>query len=704
MEHQRRVERFLAIAALALISALPTFSVYASPPETKSEPVVDTLHGVAITDPYRWLEDQQSPATRDWLTREMAYTESFYPKFKSVDAIKARFNELARIDRVSSPFRAGKRYFYTRRNADQELWTTWCREGKDGPEKLLLDPHTLSKDLRTNAEMMDVSDDGSLMAYVIRQGGQDETEIHFRNIDSGEDLTDVFPANVYFGMSITLNNKGCFYAKRLPDGTSRVYYHEFGAPFDGDRYIFGEGYPAEEIIGASLSEDRKTLVIMVNYGSGATKTELFIKDVMKDGPVTPIATGMDAVFSGTVIGDKIYIQTNQDAPNWKLLVADATDPARAKWRVVVPEGTFPIEGISYVGGKIFVNYLENVANHVKIFGPEGEAQGELQLPGLGSGGSLSGRWDDKEGYYSFTTLNVPASIFQYDVTTGKSEVWFKPAIPFDGDKFEVKQEWYTSKDGTRIPMFLAYRKGMALDGNNPVFLTAYGGFGVSSGAYYASTYAIWMEAGGIVAEPAIRGGGEFGEKWHKDGMLDKKQNVFDDFYAAAEWLIANKYTSPAHLAIEGGSNGGLLVGAALTQRPDLFKAIVCWNPLLDMLRYHRLLMGPYWISEYGSADSANQFPYLRAYSPYQNVKAGMQYPAVMFISGDGDTRVDPMHARKMTALMQATVGDASPVLLYYDMKSGHAGQNPLSKTIDDAAIQLGFLMWQLGMEYPKTGE
>jgi prolyl oligopeptidase len=703
MEHHKRARGFISITAFCALTALPTLTTYAAVPDTKSEPVIDTLHGVAITDPYRWLEDQQSPATRDWLTREVAYTESFYPKFTSMDAIKARFDKLARIDRVNAPFRAGKRYFYTRRNANQELWTTWCREGKDGKEKLLLDPHTLSKDLRTNAELADVSDDGTLMAYSIRQGGQDETEIHFRNIDTGDELKDVFAPNVYFGMSIALDNKGCYYSKRLADGTSQVFYHQFGTPFDGDRYIFGKGYKPEEIVEAGLSEDRHTLVLRVDYGSGATKTELFVKDVTKDGPVVPVATGIDAVFTGTVLGDKIYIQTNQDAPNWKLLVADIANPAPDKWRVVVPETTEPIEGVSFVGGKIFVNYLKDVVNQVKIFGPAGEPQGELALPGLGSGGSLGGRWDDTEGYYSFTTLNLPSSIYKYDVKTGKSDVWFKPAIPFDGDKFEVKQVWYPSKDGTKIPMFLAYRKGLALDGNNPTFLTGYGGFGISSSAYYASTYAIWMEAGGIIAEPALRGGGEFGEKWHEDGMLDKKQNVFDDFYAAAEWLIANKYTSPSRLAIEGGSNGGLLVGAALTQRPDLFKAIVCWNPLLDMLRYHRLMMGPYWISEYGSADSANQFPYLRAYSPYQNVKPRVKYPAVMFISGDGDTRVDPMHARKMTALMQATVGGAVPILLYYDMKSGHAGQDPLSKTITDTSVQLGFLMWQLGMEYPKAG-
>ncbi|MBI5867621.1 MAG: S9 family peptidase [candidate division Zixibacteria bacterium] len=688
------------VLTLLSLSLLLAQAAFAAPPETKMELVTDTLHGVAIPDSYRWLEDQKSPATRDWLTREMAYTESFYPKFTALDGIKNRLTKLLRIDRVSAPFRCGQRYFFTRRNSDQELWTTWCREGKDGKEQLLLDPHTMSKDFRTSADMMEVSDDGKIMAYTIRQGGQDETAVHFRNIDTGADLPDVFPPNVYFGMSITKDGKGCYYVKRIEGGASRAYYHEFGQPLETDKYIFGEGYGPEQIVGAGLSEDRRTLMIQVSYGAGGSKSELFIKDATKDGPIVTVVKGVDAIFSGTPIGDKLYIQTNLNAPNWKVMVTDLAKPTQENWRDVVPEAASPIEGLTFVGGKIFVNYLEDVVNKVKIFGPNGEPQGELALPGLGSGGTLSGRWDDQEGYYSFTTFNLPGSIYKYDIASGKSEVWFKPDVPFQGDNFEVKQVWYNSKDGTKVPMFLAYRKGLVLDGNNPTYLTGYGGFNVSSGAYFSSVYAIWMEAGGVVASPALRGGGEFGEKWHKDGMLDKKQNVFDDFIGAAEWLIANKYTNPKRLAIMGGSNGGLLVGAMLTQRPDLFKAIVCWNPLLDMLRYHRLLMGPYWISEYGSADSASQFSYLRAYSPYQNVKKGVKYPSVMFISGDGDTRVDPMHARKMTALMQATVTDDTPILLYYDMKSGHVGTNPLGKTITDNSIQLAYVMWQLGVEYP----
>jgi len=699
----RRATIHRLLTSVILSSFLTVSAALAAPPPTKTEPVIDTLHGVVISDPYRWLEDQNNPETRAWLERQAAYTESFFPKFAAREAVTKRYTELVRIDRMSAPFRHGKRYFYTRRNADQELWTTWCREGKDGPERLLLDPHLLSKDFRTNALLSDVSEDGTLMAYAIRQGGQDEEEIHFRNVDNDLDLADVFPANVYFGLSISLDNKGCYYVKRIEGGASRAFYHQFGTPMGGDRFIFGEGYGAEEIVGAALSEDRRTLQLGVYYGAGGSKCELYVKDVMTDGPIVPVARGIDALFYGTVVGDKIYIQTNHNAPNWKVMRTELANPAMENWREVVPEATMPIDGLSFVGGKVFVVYLENVTNRVKIYGPAGEALGDLALPGIGSGGFVNGRWDGDEGYYSFTTFNVPGSIYRYDLATGRSEVWFRPDVPFQGDGFEVKQVWYDSKDGTRIPMFLAHRKGIALDGNNPVFLTGYGGFNASSGAYFSPVYAVWMEAGGVVAAPALRGGGEFGEKWHEAGMLDRKQNVFDDFITAAEWLIANKYTSPARLAISGGSNGGLLVGAVANQRPELFKAVVCWHPLLDMLRYHRLLMGPYWISEYGSADSAKQFPYLYAYSPYHNVKGGAKYPAVLFFSGDGDTRVDPMHARKMTALLQATVGEASPILLYYDMKSGHVGTNPVSKTIADNSVELGFLMWQLGMDYPKSG-
>ncbi|MEW5874460.1 MAG: prolyl oligopeptidase family serine peptidase [Candidatus Zixiibacteriota bacterium] len=680
---------------------VPITFTSAAPPPTDAVPVVDTLHGVVMTDPYRWLEDQNSPATRDWLNAQIAYTESFYPQFTARQATAARLTELLRVNRISTPFRAGSRYFYSRRNADQELWTVWCREGLSGSEKLLLDPHLMSEDLRTNASIVDVSNDGTLMAYDVRQGGQDETEIHFKNVDTGEDLSDVFPANVYFGMSITGDNKGCYYVKRIEDGQSRVYFHVFGMPSEQDKLVFGEGYGPEEIISATLSEDRKTLLMTVHFGAGGSRSEFFIKDVVSDGPVIPIVTGIDALFYGTVIGGRVYVQTNHNAPNWKVVAIDPAQTEPAHWREVIPEASAPIEALGYVGNRIFVTYLENVANKVKIFDPDGQPLGDLPLPGIGSGGFVSGLWDDEVAFYSFTTFNNPGSIYKYDLATGTSEVWFTPDLPFKGSDFEVQQVWYPSKDGTRIPMFLAHLKGLKMDGNNPVFLTGYGGFNASSGAYFSSQYAIWMEAGGVVASPALRGGGEFGEKWHEAGMLGNKQNVFDDFIAAAEWLIANKYTNPSRLAISGGSNGGLLVGAALAQRPELFKAVVCWHPLLDMLRYHKLLMGPYWISEYGSADSASQFPYLHAYSPYHNIRPGVSYPSVMFITGDGDTRVDPMHARKMAALLQSVAGEKSPVLLYYDLKSGHAGTNPVSKSIEDLSVELGFLIWQLDMEYPR---
>jgi prolyl oligopeptidase len=388
--------------------------------------------------------------------------------------------------------------------------------------------------------------------------------------------------------------------------------------------------------------------------------------------------------------------TNWKAPMWRVFAVDLKNPARDRWREIIPETDARLEGIVLAGGKLFADYTRSAVAQLKIFEPSGKPAGEIKLPGLGTVSGFTGRWGSREVFFSFESFAAPFAVYRFDVEKGSREVWARSHVPFDGSAFEVKQVWYESKDKTRIPMFLFHKKGIKLDGSHRTLLTGYGGFDVSETPSFSAEAAVWVERGGIYAQANMRGGGEFGEAWHHAGMLGNKQNVFDDFIAAGEWLVANGYTKPARLAIIGTSNGGLLMGAALTQRPDLFGAVVCRYPLLDMLRFQKFLVAQWWVPEYGSSDDAGQFPYLYAYSPYHHVVPGTKYPAVLFVTGDGDTRVAPLHARKMAARLQAATSSGRPVLLLYDTKSGHSGGRPVGKLIEEQTNELSFLYWQLG--------
>jgi len=408
---------------------------------------------------------------------------------------------------------------------------------------------------------------------------------------------------------------------------------------------------------------------------------------------------LNSLFYPALGEGRIFIQTNWKAPQWHVFSADLQMPTREHWQEVIPETKVHLETVTAAGGKLVAVYTHDASSELKVFDADGKNARALELPSLGSVGGVQGRWGSLEVFYAFDSFNFPATIYRYDASTSKTEVWSQPRVPIDAQAFQTEQVWYESKDKTRVPMFLFYKKGMKRDGNNPVLLTAYGGFDVSMTPNYSPADAVWAERGGILAMPNLRGGGEFGEEWHRAGMFEKKQNVFDDFYSAAEYLIREKYTNTSKLAIEGGSNGGLLMGASLTQRPELFRAVVCAYPLLDMLRFQKFLSGPYWVSEYGSSDDLKQFAYIYAYSPYQHVEDGRKYPSVMFVTGDGDTRVAPLHARKMAARLQAAQGAADrPVLLLYDTKSGHSGGRPKSKQIEEGTDILSYLFWQLGVE------
>jgi prolyl oligopeptidase len=685
------------VSLLALMGAQVSHEISATtPPKTEVKDFKETVQGMEIVDPYRWLEDQESPETRAWIDRENAYTDATLSKIPGREEVVNKLSSFLKIEVMSAPVVRGDRQFFSRRAADQDQASLYVRRGADGKEDLLIDPLALNPEHTTTVLPLSFSQDGKLMAYALRQGGEDEVSPRLMDVDTHKDLADKFPRARYAGFSLVPDKSGIFYAKVTPDGP-RVYSHKMGTNADQDGEIFGKGYTADKYITTQVSEDGHYLTIEVGYGSAAVRSELYFKDLKTGGPITPVENKLVSAFEGQVAGDKMFIRTNWNAPKWRIMVADLKKPARDNWREVVPQGNAVIEGFTLAGGKLIVEQTENVVNKLRVLDTDGKLVREVTPPTLGSMSNMNGRWSQKDGYFTFTSFHVPPTIYKYDIASGKQSVYFQPKIPIQTDQYEVKQVWYPSKDGTKIPMFLAYAKGLKLDGANPTLLTGYGGFNIASTPAFSAMAATWMAKGGVWALANMRGGGEFGEEWHHAGMLVKKQNVFDDFIAAGEWLIANKYTSSQKLAIRGGSNGGLLMGAMLTQRPDLFGAVICNYPLLDMVRYQKFLVARYWVSEYGSSDDPEQFKYIYAYSPYHHVKAGTKYPATLFVSGDADTRVAPLHARKMTALMQAANGSDKPIMLHYETKLGHSGGTPVGKQVTNTADELMFLFWQLGV-------
>jgi prolyl oligopeptidase len=692
---------FFLVAGAGLLAGSGLTSTAPAPP-TRRDDVVDDYHGVKVPDPYRWLEDQNSPETRAWIKAENDHTRSILDGLQGRGAIRQRLAALMNVDVIGVPREEAGRYFFSRRKVGQELPVLYVRDGLDGQDRVLLDPHPLSADHTTSVTLQDVSKDGKLIAYGVRLGGKDEESIHFKEVDSGQDLADVLPEANYYGIAFTPDKGGFYYGLRQPTGP-RIFYHILGGDRARDRQVFGDGFGLGDIIHARPSDDGRYLLITVVHGSAADHTELYLQDLAAGSPVRPVINDISARFTGDLAGDRLYIETNWNAPNGRVFLTDLATPTRDHWREVVPESAAAITGISAAADRLFVNYTQNAQSLLWEFDPDGGNRRQIRMvPGTISG--VSGRWTSHDTFFHFTSFADAGTVYRYDPREGQPQAWAHVDTPVGGDSFEIRQVWYRSKDGTRVPMFVVSPKNVRLDRQNPTLMTGYGGFNLDMTPTFSAEAAAWVEAGGVFALPNLRGGGEFGEKWHQAGMLAKKQNVFDDFLAAAQWLIDNHYTTPAKLAITGQSNGGLLVGAALTEQPSLFRAVVCRYPLLDMLRYQDFLVARYWVTEYGEATNPDQFKYLAAYSPYQNVKEGTDYPAVLFVTGDGDTRVAPLHARKMTAMLQwatsADNNDGRPILISYDTKSGHSGGRPLGKQIDELTDELSFFMWQLGMAAP----
>jgi prolyl oligopeptidase len=671
------------------------------PPPTRANPVTDTVAGQSITDPYRWLEDGKSPETRAWINAEMRYTEDYLSQIKDRPQIVKRLTELERVETFGFPHERNGNYFFTKRLPEENQASIYMRKGLHGEDVRLIDATKLSADQNTSVAIWDLSDDGGLMVYSVREGGADEQTVHVFDVNARKDLPDSLPKARYFGISLGPDNLGLYYSKNDPTG-SEIFYHRFKSPAPDDSLIFGKTFNGEtfgpmDLISAEVTQNGHYLLIHVSHGVPATRVDIYVKDLRTpDSPVRTLVRAIDSRIYASNFGDDFYLLTDYQAPNYRILKASLTDPAPEHWQTVVPEAKDVIDNLSIVGGKLFVTGLHDVVTQTRIYDLSGKQVGEVKYPAIGSASSMTGREASRNGFYSFESFIIPPAIYHYDVVTGKTDIFAQPQVPFASDQYDVQQVFYTSKDGTRIPMFISSKKGTKRDGTAPALIWAYGGFNVSLTPGWNPEYAWWMEQGGYYAQPNLRGGGEYGENWHKAGMFEHKQNVFDDFFGAAEYLISEHYTTRARLAIRGRSNGGLLMGAAMTQRPDLFGAIWCGYPLLDMIRFQNFLVGKWWTTEYGSSDNPEQFAYLIKYSPYHNVKAGTQYPAIMFNTGDSDTRVDPLHARKMTALMQADNASDRPILLHYETQAGHSAGVSITQLVNDTADELAFLWNETG--------
>ncbi len=702
-------------------------------PETKAEPVEETLHGQVVVDQYRWLEgDNTNPENMGLVNDEVAawtdaqnqYTRDVLDNLPGRAALEDRLRELMEVSSIGSPSAYGNRYFFSRRQGTEPQAVRYVRDGLDGDDRVLLDPQKIDPTGLTTVSWIAPNHDGSLMAFGMYTAGDENSTLYVMDVESGQWLAEEIPGKVSF--SGWLSDSSGFFYERLEDlddaYSSVMKLHKLGTHHRQDEVLFrqhdieffyGDLDKTDEELQAlkttwgpfgSPSKDGRW--ITVGYWTGTAGIDLWIADLshwFRTGELNlvPMVNGkMGRVGGLHYDGDRLFIQHSFDAPNGTVSMIDLNNPSFENWKEIVPQDeSLVIKGTNYSRGIISVEYLESAKTRIALYDYKGNLLGDLNLPGIGSAG-LAANDDRTEAFLTFTSYNTPRSIYRVDLATGESQLWAKPDVPVDPSMIEVKQVWYDSKDGTPISMFIVHKKGLELDGNNPTILYGYGGFNISMSPYFSSTMFPWYEQGGVYVVANLRGGGEYGNAWHEAGMLEHKQNVFDDFIAAGEWLVENGYTNPSKLGIAGGSNGGLLTGAVVVQRPDLFSAAISAVPLLDMIRYQNFLMARYWVPEYGSAEDPEQFEYLMKYSPYQNVKPGTKYPAVFFTAGENDTRVHPLHARKMAAIMQNASGsdlDAEPILLWVDRQAGHGGGKPLHLRIRDVADQRIFMMWQLGM-------
>ena len=698
------------VAVVCLLAAVATQQMITStkyPPARKSEQV-DDYHGVKVADPYRWLEELDSAETKAWVEAQNKMSFDFLAAIPARNSLKDRITRLWNYEKYGVPFREGDRYFYFRNSGLQNQSVLYTVTGLDAPPKMILDPNTMSADGTVAVSGVQVSPDGKLLAYSISASGSDWQEWKVRDVETGTDLSDQLKWVKFSGVSWTTDGKGFFYSRYdEPKGDSlkdtnyfqKVYFHKLGRPQTEDVLVYERPDQKDWLFGGSVSEDGNYLLITVYQGTDV-KNRVYYKDLKASNTsVVKLLDDFDAAYN--FIGNdgtRFWFQTDLQSPRGKIVEIDVSKPARDNWKVVVPESKDALQSVSLVNNKFILNYLKDAYTQVRIHDTVGKMLSEVTFPGIGSAGGFGGKAKDKETFYYFTGFTTPTTIYRYDMTSGKSTIFREPKVEFNPADYETKQVFYSSKDGTKVPMFITYKKGLKLDGNNPTYLYGYGGFNVSMTPGFSVANMVWMEMGGVYAQPSLRGGGEYGEDWHQAGMKLKKQNVFDDFIAAAEWLIANKYTSTPKLAIGGGSNGGLLVGAAMTQRPDLFGAALPAVGVMDMLRFQKFTIGWAWVSDYGSSENAAEFKALYAYSPLHNIKPGAKYPPTMVTTADHDDRVWPGHSFKYAAALQAAQGGDAPILIRIETKAGHGAGKPTSKTIEEIADRWAFLVKALNMK------
>jgi prolyl oligopeptidase len=675
-------------------------------PATKTVEVTDLLFDRHIRDPYRWLEDETAPEVQAWMETQDAFARGELAKLPGRDELAARMAKLLYFDALGAPAHRKGRFFYTRKHADKEKMIVYWKQGEDGAERVLFDPNQWSSDGSKGLGGWWPTHDGRYVAYSVKEHNSDETVTRVIDPQTGEDLPDVLPGTKYSGASWTPDGRGFYYTYVPPvagevtvaerPGFAEVRFHALGSDPASDPVIYPATRNAQTFVGGGISYDGHWLLATVQHGWNSS--DVYFKDARApEGEWRTLVAGVDANFSVDVWRDRFYVLTNDGAPRYRVFAVDPAAPERAAWREIVPESDATLEATNIVGEHLILTYLRNAATEIEVRSLDGAHVRSIELPPFGTSGGIAGNPDEDTGYFAFTSFSEPQVIYRTSIATGTVSEWERITLPVDTSCLVTEQVFYPSKDGTRISMFVIHHKDAKRDGTNPTILYGYGGFNVNMTPGFAASRALWIESGGVYAIPNLRGGGEYGEDWHRAGMLLAKQNVFDDFIAAAEYLAREKWTSPQHLAISGGSNGGLLVGAVLAQRPELFKAVICAVPLLDMLRYHLFGSGKTWVPEYGSPDDAEQFAALYAYSPYRCiVDAGpRRYPTVLFDTADHDDRVDPMHARKLAAALQANQHGDAPILLRIERNAGHGGADMVKQQLERAVDQLAFLHYQL---------
>jgi len=718
----RRLGRFVILAAVAAIGVSTVSnaddkttdantSTGLEYPMAHRSDHADNYHGTTVPDPYRWLEDPDSEPTRAWVDAQVRLTTSYLEPIQARGRIQERLTELWDYERYSAPSARGGRYFYSHNDGLQNQSVLYVANSADAEGRVLLDPNTLSEDGTVALSGYAISDDGALMAYGLSSAGSDWQEWRVRDVETGKDLDDHLKWVKFSGASWTPDGRGFYYSRYNEPAAGeeltganyfqKLYFHRIGTPQSADRLVYHRDDEKEWGFDGEVTEDGRYLIVSVWRGT-ERKNQVFYFDLAHpDAKIVELIAGFEAEYS--FLGNEgpvFWFRTDLDAPRYRVVAIDTSQPQRAAWEDVIPQADDTLQGASVVGNRFFASYLTDAHSRVRVFDLEGQSVGEVDLPPLATAGGFTGLRKHRETFYGATSFTTPTEIYRYDLDTGESQLVRRPDVAIDRNAFEARQVFYTSRDGTRVPMYLIHKRGIALDGRRPTILYGYGGFNIALTPAFSVTRSVWLEMGGVYAVANLRGGGEYGRPWHEAGMLDKKQNVFDDFIAAAEWLIENDYTSSDRLAISGGSNGGLLVGACVTQRPDLFGAAMPDVGVMDMLRFQKFTIGWAWVSEYGSSDDAEQFETLHAYSPLHNLRPGTSYPATLISTADHDDRVVPAHSYKFAATMQAAQCGPAPILIRIETQAGHGAGTPTTKAIEEWADRLAFLVKVFEMKVP----